>query len=155
MHDIIDEFKDKHRFLSNFYESPIIINNQKWLTVEHVFQASKTTNLSEREYMRNIKTPMEVRRYGKTKVQLRSDWEDVKLNIMLKSLYLKFTQNNNLTTKLLQTRGWELVEGNTFHDNYWGNCTCFKCSNIPGQNNLGRLLMYIRDVAISKYNVPY
>lgn len=38
----------------------------------------------------------------------------------------------------------EIVEGNYWHDNYWGNCTCDKCKNIEGQNKLGKILMKIR-----------
>lgn len=33
----------------------------------------------------------------------------------------------------------------SWHDNFWGNCTCVKCENIEGQNWLGKLLMKVRD----------
>jgi predicted NAD-dependent protein-ADP-ribosyltransferase YbiA (DUF1768 family) len=46
---------------------------------------------------------------------------------------------------LLDTGDEELVEGTTWHDNIWGNCSCPKCKNIPGQNRLGKLLMQIRE----------
>jgi len=44
---------------------------------------------------------------------------------------------------LLDTGSQELVEGNVWHDNFWGNCTCSKCPE-PGENHLGKLLMKIR-----------
>jgi predicted NAD-dependent protein-ADP-ribosyltransferase YbiA (DUF1768 family) len=46
--------------------------------------------------------------------------------------------------KLLATGDEELMEGNTWHDNTWGNCVCAKCQNTPGRNMLGMLLMELR-----------
>jgi predicted NAD-dependent protein-ADP-ribosyltransferase YbiA (DUF1768 family) len=46
---------------------------------------------------------------------------------------------------LLNTGDEELIEGNYWHDNYWGNCTCSKCKDIEGQNKLGKILMKVRD----------
>jgi predicted NAD-dependent protein-ADP-ribosyltransferase YbiA (DUF1768 family) len=45
---------------------------------------------------------------------------------------------------LLATGDEELIEGNTWHDNTWGNCVCQKCQDIPGRNMLGMLLMELR-----------
>jgi hypothetical protein len=47
--------------------------------------------------------------------------------------------------KLLQTGKSVLVEGNDFHDNVWGNCTCPRCKDIEGENRLGRALMDLRE----------
>jgi predicted NAD-dependent protein-ADP-ribosyltransferase YbiA (DUF1768 family) len=44
---------------------------------------------------------------------------------------------------LLNTSNREIIEGNYWHDNYWGSCTCDKCGN-KGLNKLGILLMKIR-----------
>jgi predicted NAD-dependent protein-ADP-ribosyltransferase YbiA (DUF1768 family) len=40
---------------------------------------------------------------------------------------------------LAATSPAELIEGNTWHDTFWGVCDGI------GENNLGRLLMKIRD----------
>ena len=53
-------------------------------------------------------------------------------------------KNDYLGGKLDMTGLEEIVEGNYWHDNYWGNCTCDKCKNIEGQNKLGKILMKIR-----------
>lgn len=53
-------------------------------------------------------------------------------------------KNPELREKLLSTSDAELVEGNTWHDNVWGNCNCPRCIEIEGQNNLGKTLMKIR-----------
>ena len=38
-----------------------------------------------------------------------------------------------------------LIEGNTWHDNYWGDCSCNRCKSKSGENMLGILLMELRD----------
>ena len=63
---------------------------------------------------------------------------------MLLCLRLKFRQNPRLRECLLSTQDAVLVEGNTWHDNYWGNCRCRKCRRHKGLNRLGRLLMQVR-----------
>ena len=50
-----------------------------------------------------------------------------------------------LAEKLLKdTRDRYIEEGNNWHDNYWGNCSCEKCEKIIGKNMLGKILMRIR-----------
>ena len=63
---------------------------------------------------------------------------------MLNALRLKFA-DPILGQKLLDTGDEELIEGNHWCDNVWGNCYCEKCANITGQNRLGQMLMRVRD----------
>jgi predicted NAD-dependent protein-ADP-ribosyltransferase YbiA (DUF1768 family) len=62
---------------------------------------------------------------------------------MLQGLRLKF-DIEELANMLIATGDAALVEGNWWCDNTWGNCSCPKCENIPGQNRLGTLLMQVR-----------
>ena len=62
---------------------------------------------------------------------------------------LKFTQNQEIKEKLLATGNSILIEGNYWHDNFWGNCLCSKCKYIKGRNNLGKILMKRRVVVTS------
>lgn len=141
---MIDNFRGKYYFLSNFYKSNIKVNNGKiFPSSEHLFQALKTKNKDEQEKIRLCKTPGEAKKLG-YKVQLVDNWEDVKIAVMEKILFIKFTRNDTLKELLLATEERELIEGNTWHDNFWGNCTCPKCKNIEGKNNLGKLLMKLR-----------
>ena len=41
---VILEFKGEYAFLSNFYPSTFILDGKIYPTVEHYFQAQKTTN---------------------------------------------------------------------------------------------------------------
>jgi predicted NAD-dependent protein-ADP-ribosyltransferase YbiA (DUF1768 family) len=63
---------------------------------------------------------------------------------MMRGLRLKF-QDPKLRAMLLATGNEELIEGNTWHDNTWGDCSCDACKDIEGKNMLGKLLMKVRD----------
>ena len=139
---MIDNFTNEYGFLSNFYESKIVYEGIEYPTVEHAFQAAKTFDKKEREYIASLKTPSLAKRAGR-RVELRRDWEEIKEDVMLECLRLKFAIPE-LRKKLLATNDTWLMEGNTWHDNYWGNCTCDKCKSIVGKNRLGHLLSVLR-----------
>lgn len=141
---MISCFDKEWAFLSNFYESEIEFEGIVYPTNEHFFQAMKTLNIDERRAIANALTPGKAKRMGR-RVTLRSDWEEVKEEVMFLGLCLKFA-DDQLADWLLETGDEELVEGTTWHDNEWGNCTCEKCKNIPGKNRLGKLLMRVRDM---------
>ena len=73
-------------------------------------------------------------------VQLRPDWEDVKVGIMEEIVRAKFTQNEYLKWRLIATGDAYLEEGNTWHDTCWG----VDAKTGEGQNHLGRILMKVR-----------
>ena len=139
---MIKEFSGKYEFLSNFWHSPFVYEGITYPTNEHFFQAMKTLNPNERMWIASAETPGVSKRRGRT-CKLRYDWEDVKDEVMLIGLRLKFS-NPALRTQLLMTGDEELVEGNWWHDNTWGNCSCDACRPVIGQNRLGKLLMQVR-----------
>lgn len=140
---MINRFTDEHFFLSNFYPSQIELDGMTFESVEAAFQAAKTLDMSERRQFVG-KNPSEAKRLGRRNVVLRSDWEEVKYGIMLDLVRQKF-KNQGLKQKLLDTGDQYLVEGNDWHDNIWGDCDCFKCQKITGKNNLGKILMKVRE----------
>lgn len=141
---MINCFDGKWAFLSNFYWNEIEHEGIVYPTNEHFFQAMKTLDNDERRQIANCLTPGQAKRMGR-RVALRSDWESVKEDVMLLGLCLKFA-DEQLADWLLETGDEELVEGTTWHDNEWGNCSCSKCINIEGKNKLGKLLMRVRDM---------
>lgn len=144
MDDILS-FRDEHRFLSNFFASPIYFEKETWPTVEHLYQSLKISNMETRRSIRLLRTPAEAKRLGRVAV-LRDNWELIKLQEMYKAVCLKFQQNDRLAKMLLETGSAKLVEGNYWHDNFWGNCSCSRCENIQGENNLGLILMNVRSI---------
>ena len=141
---MIDCFDGHWAFLSNFYWHEIEFEGIKYPTNEHFFQAMKTLDEDERLEISRCLTPGRAKRMGR-RVALRPDWEDVKEDVMFEALCLKFA-DEQLADWLLETGNSVLVEGTTWHDNEWGNCSCPKCAHIEGKNKLGKLLMKVRDM---------
>jgi ribA/ribD-fused uncharacterized protein len=75
---------------------------------------------------------------------LRPDWESVKQQVMYDCVLSKFRDNSDLWLKLNMTKDAGFIEGNTWHDNYWGDCVCSDCSGYVGKNQLGLILMAVR-----------
>lgn len=130
---------EQYSWLSNFEPSPIVdLNGYVWPTVEHCYQAAKTTG-EEREAIRLAETPGRAKRLGQ-RCTVRSDWNDIKIEAMRRILVAKFTQNPELYTLLLNCDGVELVEYAPWGDRFWGDG-----GDGSGQNHLGKLLMQLRD----------
>jgi len=135
---LIKRFSGKYNFLSNFYPCEIIYENIKYPSVEHAYQASKTLDIKLKKEIANKKTPDLAKKLG-NKIELRKDWDSIKLNIMETLIRQKFRNHKDLRIKLLETDNAELIEGNTWGDTFWG------IYKGRGENHLGKILMKIRD----------
>lgn len=133
----ITSFKGEYFFLSNFYEAPITYNGLTFKNGEAAFQAQKCVSDEERAEFTTM-NPSAAKKHGRS-VQLRKDWEAVKIHEMYGIVRAKFDQNPDLKEKLLATGDAYLEEGNTWGDRIWGMV------NGIGANNLGRLLMSVRN----------
>jgi len=145
---MIDLFRGEHHYLSNFYilEEPIRYGWMICYTSEHFFAGLKTTDVNMRTWILQAHDPAEAKKRGRA-VVLRPDWNDgFDKTAMHLALILKFSAGENLRSKLVNTGAKRLIEGNWWHDNYWGNCTCAKCTDKPGANNLGILLTQVRSL---------
>lgn len=134
----ITSFKGKFHFLSNFYFSPFIYEKRTFNTVEHGFQCHKTKDSMWRSLITNAQSPGQAKRIGRT-CPLRSNWEEIKEDIMMAMLRAKFSEPE-MEQKLLATYERELIEGNTWGDVYWGK----DLHSGRGKNRLGILLMKLR-----------
>lgn len=143
MAGMISSFTGQYAFLSNFAPAEISFEGLTYPTVEHAFQAAKSLNQADRERIAATVRPSQAKRLGR-KVILREDWEDVKVDIMLDLVRAKFAAEPLYAQGLLDTETAYLMEGNVWHDNFWGSCDCGRCER-PGANNLGVILMQVRD----------
>jgi len=139
---IIESFHDTHYYLSNFYENPMKVDGKSFKSNEHFFQASKAGNTEDFEYVRASATAAQSKKRGR-EIKMRGDWDNVKNTIMTQGLRAKFA-DPELRQRLLDTGDAALIEGNNWHDVYWGRCDCSKHGG-DGQNWLGRLLMQLRE----------
>ena len=133
----ITSFRGEHMFLSNFYMHPVRFAGRHYQSAEHAYQAQKAQNIYDHEFIADAESPGKAKRNGR-KIIRRPDWESVKLGIMARVLRAKF-EDPELGRMLLDTGDAELVEGNTWHDFFWGIC------DGVGENWVGELLMAVRD----------
>ena len=136
--DRITSFSGQYRWLSNFYPARVVDGGTEFSTLEHAFQAAKTTDVGWRARILAAAGPGDAKRLGR-KVPLRRDWEAVKVSVMRGLLVQKFA-DPDLRDRLLATGDVELVEGNDWGDRFWGESPVG-----AGQNWLGRLIMSVRN----------
>lgn len=130
-------------WMSNFYKCRIEYDGFLFSSSEAAWQAQKTLNLKKREEFQYM-SPGVSKREGRH-VTLRSDWEDVKYDLMVDILKVKFAPDTKLAFYLKNSGNEEIMEDTTgWHDNIWGNCNCERCKNIVGKNLLGKALMEVR-----------
>lgn len=132
--------RNAYSFLSNFYSSPIVWEGIEYPTVEHAYQASKTHDQTLRRRISEKKYPGAAKAMGGA-LPIRPDWDRVRIPIMRQLLSLKFDPERHpgLCKMLVGTGTRELIHGNYWGDTFWGVCL------EKGQNQLGLLLMEIRD----------
>ncbi|HTE60658.1 MAG TPA: NADAR family protein [Solirubrobacteraceae bacterium] len=170
------EFRGEFEFLSNFYRRPVTDRQgMRYASAEHAFQASKTTDPDDKVWIMEADTPGQAKRRGSPngeggrKIELRENWDQVRVATMVAVLRAKFRPGSPLSTKLLATGQRVLVEGNAWNDTTWG--ATWRTGTLPvevpgervwaargagepigtswteplvGQNLLGRSLMLVR-----------
>ena len=143
---MINNFENEYYFLNNYFEVPVTVEGITYKNSESAFQAQKTSNISERKNFADL-DPDSAKALG-YKVNLRSDWEEVKVQKMYEVNKAKFEQNPELKEKLIATGLEELVEGNDWGDRFWG-------VDGTGENRLGKILMKIRMELSGKFDPDY
>lgn len=136
---IINKFRDEFGFLSNMAECEVKVGGMVFNSVEQAYQYHKTSSPKERDRILKSKTPKDSKLISKRFNHIRSDWNDIKDELMYKFVKIKFTDNEEFRQALCMTEGIELVEGNWWGDTYWGVCDGI------GKNKLGKILMRVRD----------
>lgn len=126
---------------SNFSAHGFKFDDYYWYTSEHYFQAQKFID-SDPEWfakIRSIKSPKEIAKMGRSRQHpLRSDWEEIKDEVMYRAVKAKFCQHQDIQQLLLDT-GDVLIVENSPIDYYWG---CGKDGS--GKNKLGEILVKVR-----------
>ena len=124
--------------LSNFYLSTFYDNNGLlYRSSEHYYQSRKSVDPAIQAAIRNARLPAMAKRMAKHML-IRSDWESIKVNVMMTALRYKFTQNDRLRRYLLDTKDKVLIENSPF-DGFWGTG-----KDDTGRNQLGKCLMAVR-----------
>ena len=138
--------KGPYALLCNHTITPFtVVENVSWPSVEHYFQAQKFEGgVNGNEMVEKIRkssgsSTILAHKMGRSRQSpIRSDWEQVKDQVMKVALEAKIAQNENVRKLLLSTEG-ELMY-HTHNDKYWGDGGVGK-----GENKVGKMLMEIRE----------
>lgn len=137
----IKGFFGGYRWLSNYHICNVMYEGDLYPSSENAFQAAKALWADRSLFFKC--TPNQARAYGKSiKIDNIAAWNDRRLDVMKKVLESKFSNNADLKEKLLETQGKYLEETNWWGDIFWGVC------HGKGENNLGKLLMEIRETLL-------
>ncbi len=135
-------FRGEYRFLSNFEPVEVEYRMKTFKSVEHAYQAAKTEDENLIKEIQQAGSPSIAKKLGR-KLEIRYDWEAIKVNTMYKLIGRKFDcmgceEHIALAKRLFETGDAELIEDNNWGDVFWGIC------NGKGHNMLGKLLMIQR-----------
>lgn len=133
-------------YFSNFYPAPIEIDDKRYPTVEHYYQAQKFEDMAFQNRVRKAKYPGQAKLMtrGNNVPPVRADWEEIKESVIETALAAKFSQNPELKVRLIATAPKRLIEDSP-RDYYWG-CG----SDGSGKNRMGILLENLRDRLIAE-----
>lgn len=150
MSDPINRFADEYAWLSNFYPCEIKMDGLVYPNVESAYVSAKVVDKKEKARIHKLSLqypPGYIKKVGRS-VNMRQDWDGIKLEVMEECLKQKFALGTELAKMLVATGERELIEGNTWNDRYWGVC------NGVGRNHLGKLLMKRRkDLQLTQFLV--
>lgn len=134
--NVIKSFTGEYAFLSNYFVCDVTIAPYGTFTSsEAAYQAAKCPE-RVKEFL--PLDPDDSKKLGK-KVKIVDNWNYIRDYVMRQVVLTKFSQNEGLKQKLLDTGDSILIEGNTWGDKYWGQV------NGNGENMLGKILMEVRE----------
>lgn len=136
--EAIKRFREEYSFLSNFYPALIEYEGVLYYSSEAIYQAYKCKYPKDRAAFYGLRAD-EAKKLGSC-VELREDWEDIRLELMKRVVFEKFSQNPYLAEYLLKTENRPIFEGNDWGDVFWG----VDLQTGEGENHLGRILMELR-----------
>lgn len=145
----IKGFKEEWSFLSNFAAVKLQYDGIVYPSSEHLYQAMKFNNQEVRFEISQLPTAGAAKRAGrdpKYTEYLLAEWDDIRYNVMYDICLLKFS-TAKFKKLLLETGDRYIEETNVWGDTYWGVC------KGVGENNLGKILMSIRDLIKENENV--
>lgn len=135
----IDLFREEYEFLSNFYPAKMEYEGIIYRNAEAAYQAQKCKFPKDRQMFCEL-YGNQAKKLGRS-IQIREDWEQIRLAVMENVVDAKFNQNPALARRLLETGDKPLIEGNLHGDLFWGKDR----KTGEGENHLGVILMKLRE----------
>ena len=132
------EFANAHASF-NYEEQHIVIGGVEYGCSEAYYQSMKSLGHPQHEFYHErirLSSPMSAFQKGNY-LPIRSDWDEVRVDVMRTAVYAKFTQNEILKQLLCSTAPYPLVQIKM--DRFWGTM-----ADGSGRNMLGVLLQELR-----------
>lgn len=149
-HDLDDE----NAYLSNWYLSPFTIDNNVFSSVEQYMMYKKSIYFGDLDTAKKIMETNDVssiKKFGRQVKNFDNNyWNGIRQIVVYDGVYAKFSQNEELKTKLLNTNNAILVECSV-KDKIWGiglamtDSNRFNIDKWQGENLLGYTLMMVRE----------
>lgn len=139
----IKGFFGEYRWLSNFGAAHVLLDDVEYPSVEVAYQAAKWER-GDRSFF-EICSNEDLIRYNRDNTPNKYEataWNEIKVDVMRFLLEQKFdpAQNPDSFKKLMETGDKYLEETNWWGDRFWG-----KDLEGGGENNLGQIIMQIRE----------
>lgn len=163
------EYNDFEFFWSNnspfsqWHKATFQLNDVQYSSAEQFMMAKKAELFGDTEIKQQILSTNNVRKQKQLGRQVRGFnqeiWNNSKIKIVYIANNLKFSQNEELKAKLLETKGKYIVEASPV-DTIWGigiapdDPRRFNRAKWRGQNLLGKILTQLREdiVTLKKYH---
>lgn len=142
-------FKGDRSIFSNFFPSPLVIDEVEYVTVEQFFQHEKASICGYDGHARKIMSksnPWYSKAVG-GRVTPNDEWRKIRVRTLYRGIQAKFDQNGPLKQALLNTIGLNLYEATT--DLFWAcgidlDSDKWDEGSWPGENATGKILMKVR-----------
>lgn len=133
------------RFLSNFYilKVGVTLEDLTFPSVEHAYQAAKWPINQRMPFVEC--TSGYAKKLGRMAPNFNAKkWNKNKVELMRFLVFQKFEKNPELRKMLCTMEGYKLSERNSWGDTFWGTN-----ETGEGENQLGQILMNVRDKLIA------
>ena len=108
-----------HSETDNFLICCFFVNDLEYSSSENYFQSVKANKKEDQEYVRKEgSTGLKAWSLGNS-VEIRPDWEEIKVEAMYQGNKAKFEQNKKFIDQLIKTTGIVVFKSSTDFWNYW------------------------------------
>lgn len=142
MDEVIGFYPREFYCLDNFSSFKVEYDGYLYSSNEEAYQTIGFLESAEdiAQQIKNSHSAHEAQKIAyENKDKRRKDWDEIKVDVMEKLLRAKIEQNPYVKKKLLETKGYMIVEDSP-KDSFWG-----WGPNRDGENHLGKLWMKLRD----------